>query len=122
MEQEVVKLLNVLRRVARAARYAEWTRSSPDANQFCVSQYNRILARLGEIEPAIKPLFAPLSENASPEVIRMAARELLAYFEVDDSSCVSIPAIPPVPPLLHLGCGPRGRRRVRWMPFAVKCD
>ena len=119
MEQEVVKLLNVLRRVARAARYAEWTRSSADATQFCVSQYNRILARLGELEPAIKPLFAPLSDNASPEVIRMAARELLAYFEVDDSQCVSIP---PVPPVLHLRCGPRGRRRVRWMPFAVKCD
>jgi hypothetical protein len=120
MEQEVVKLLNVLRRVARAARYAEWTRSSPDATQFCVTQYNRILTRLGELEPAIKPLFAPLSENASPEVIRMAARELLAYFEVDDSQCV--PEVPRVPPVLHLRCGPRGRRGVRWMPFAVKCD
>ena len=119
MEQEVVKLLNVLRRVARAARYAEWTRSSPDATQFCVSQYNRILARLGELEPAIKPLFAPLSDNASPEVIRMAARELLAYFEVDDSQCLSVP---PVPPVFHLRCGPRRARRVRWMPFAVKCD
>jgi hypothetical protein len=122
MEQEVVKLLNVLRRVARAARYAEWTRSSPDATQFCVAQYNRILARLGELEPAMKPLFAPLSDNASPEVIRMAARELHAYFEVDDARFAEIPPIPPVPPVFHFRCGPRRKRRVRWVPFAVKCD
>ena len=121
MEQEVVKLLNVLRRVARAARYAEWTRSSPDATQFCVAQYNRILARLSELEPAIKPLFTPLSENASPEVIRMAARELHAYFEVDDARFEEIPHVPPVPHVFQFRCGPR-RRRVRWMPFAVKCD
>lgn len=84
MEQETVKLLNVLRRIVRAARYAEFTRSGPDATQFCVAQYNRILARLTELEPAVKPLFAPLSDSASAEVIRMAARELLAYFEADE--------------------------------------
>lgn len=120
MEQETVKLLNVLRRIARAARYAEWTRSSPDATQFCVAQYNRILARLGELEPAVKPLFAPLSESASAEVIRMAARELIAYFEVEDEK-LFVPPIPPVPPLLNFRCGPRGRR-VAWAPFAIKCD
>lgn len=126
MEQEVTKLLNVLRRIARAARYAEWTRSGPDATQFCAAQYNRVLARLGELEPAIKPLFTPLSESASAEVIRMAARELHAYFEVDDETLFEqvppIPPIPPVPPLVHFRCGPgRRRRRVAWAPFFVKC-
>ena len=119
MEQETVKLLNVLRRIARAARYAEWTRSSPDATQFCVAQYNRVLARLSELEPAVKPLFAPLSDSASPEVIRLAARELLAYFEVDERVFAEVP---PLPPMLHLRCGPRRRTKVRWAPFPLKCD
>ena len=120
MEQETVKLLNVLRRIARAARYAEWARSDPDSTQFCAAQYNRVLARLGELEPAIKPLFAPLSEAASAAVIRMAARELIAYFEVDEEPLLA--PIPPVPPMVHFRCGPRGRRRRgTWAPFLVKC-
>lgn len=118
MEQETVKLLNVLRRIVRAARYAEWTRSGPDATQFCVAQYNRVLARLSELEPAVKPLFTPLGDSASPEVIRMAARELLAYFEVDDAQ---VPAVPSVPPPLYFRCGPRRRRRGVWVPFTAKC-
>ncbi len=117
MEPEIVKLLNVLRLTARAARYAEWARSVTDASQFCVLQYNRILARLGELEPAIKPLFPPLPETASSEVLRMAVRELIAWFEVDQPAVPSIPEIPPIP----FACGPR-RRRVRWMPMAMKCD
>lgn len=120
MEQEIVKLLNVLRLTARAARYAEWTKSAADATQFCVVQYNRILARLGELEPAIKPLFSPLNDNASADVIRMAARELIAYFEADEAY---VSPIPEIQPLLRMGCGSRRRRpRVRWMPFPVKCD
>ncbi len=84
MEQETVKLLNVLRRIARAASYAAWTKPGPEASQFCIAQYNRVLARLIELEPGIKHLFTPLSDSASPEVIRIAARELLAYFEADE--------------------------------------
>ena len=117
MEQEIVKLLNVLRLTARAARYAEWTRSAPDATQFCIVQYNRILARLSELEPGIKPLFTPLNESASPQVIRMAARELIAYFELDEPSVTPVADIRPH----RFGCGPR-RGRVRWMPFAMRCD
>jgi hypothetical protein len=116
MEKETVKLLNVLRRIARAAGYAAWTRAGADATQFCVSQYNRILARLSELEPAIKPLFAPLPESASPEVIRIAARELLAYFEADEPDYVTW-----APRGFRGSCGPR-RARVRWAPFSVACD
>ena len=119
MEQEIVKLLNVLRLTARAARYAEWTRSGSDATQFCVAQYNRILARLSELEPAIKPLFMPLEETVSAQVIRMAARELIAYFEVDEREYV--PDVPDTPPSIRFGCGPRPGR-VRWMPFSMRCD
>ena len=112
MEQETVKLLNVLRRIARAAGYDAWTKAKPDATQFCVAQYNRVLARLSELEPAIKPLFTPLSDSASPEVTKMAARELLAYFEADE---------PEFGRCFYFGCGPR-RARVKCVPISVSCD
>jgi hypothetical protein len=115
MEKETVKLLNVLRRIARAAGYAGWTKAGPDATQFCVAQYNRVLARLSELEPATKPLFTPLSEATSPEVTRMAARELLAYFEADE------PEFP-----FARGFYFRGRRsrrgRGRCVPISVTCE
>ena len=84
MEKETVKLLNVLRRIARTAGYTAWVKSEPDAVRFCVSQYNKVLARLTELEPSLTPLFTPLAEDASAEVTRIAARELLAYFEADE--------------------------------------
>ena len=80
-DREVVKLTNVLHRIARAANYAAWSNAGPDAAKFCASQYNKVLARLEEIEPAVRPLFAPLPETASPHLIRLAAGELAAYFE-----------------------------------------
>jgi hypothetical protein len=123
MEQEISKLLSVLRRIARATRYIEWTKPGPDATQFCVAQYNRILSRLTEIEPAVGPLFTPLADNTSPEVIRMACRDLYAYFELEDeTSFIPIPPVPPLPPIMNFGCRPRSRKRWRWAPFPVKCD
>jgi hypothetical protein len=116
MEQETVKLLNVLRRIARAAGYAAWTKPGPDATQFCVAQYNRVLARLTELEPAIKPLFTSLNETASPEVVRIAAKELLAYFEVDEPEFVH-----GFGHGFHFDCRPR-RRRIRCTPISVTCE
>src|SRR5262249_8085780 len=107
MEQETVKLLNVLRRIARAAGYAAWTRPGTDATQFCVRQSNRFLARLSELEPAIKPLFTPLSDSASPEVVRLAARELIAYFEPDEPEFEFGHGFRA---RYHRGCGSRGSR------------
>lgn len=115
MEQETVKLLNVLRRIARAAGYAAWTKAGPDATQFCVAQYNRVLARLSELEPSVKPLFTPLTDSASAEVIRIAARELLAYFEIDEPAVLR-----GVEKAYFIGRA-RGRRRVRCIPIPVKC-
>ena len=116
MEQETVKLLNVLRRIARAAGYAAWTKAGPDATQFCVAQYNRVLARLAELEPSVKPLFTPLSDSASAEVIRIAARELLAYFEVDEPETIRDFARG-----FYFGRG-RRRKRVKCIPIKIACD
>jgi hypothetical protein len=116
MEKETVKLLNVLRRIARAAGYAAWTKAGPDATQFCVAQYNRVLARLTELEPSVKPLFTPLSESASAVVIRIAARELLAYFETDEPEYLR-----GFGKAFYIGRG-RRRPRVRCIPIPLKCD
>jgi hypothetical protein len=116
MEKETVKLLNVLRRIARAAGYAAWTKANAEATQFCVAQYNRVLARLSELEPSIKPLFTPLSESASLEVVRIAARELLAYFEADEPEFIS-----GFGRGFRFGCEPR-KTRVRCVPITVRCD
>jgi hypothetical protein len=116
MEKETVKLLNVLRRIARAAGYAAWTKAGPEATQFCVAQYNRVLARLTELEPSVKPLFTPLNDSASAEVIRIAARELLAYFEADEPELVR-----GFGRGFYFGCGPR-KTRVKCVPITMTCD
>jgi hypothetical protein len=81
MDNEKTKVINVLQRVARAAGYTAWVKREPEAARFCVSQYNKVLSRLTEIEPDLNTLFTALPDGAAPEVVRMAARELVAYFE-----------------------------------------
>ena len=79
-ETEIRKLTNVLRRIARSAHYAAWNNTAPDAVRFCARQFNAVLTRLRELEPQVTYAFAPLSEEASPQVVRIAAHELAAYF------------------------------------------
>lgn len=108
--REIAKLTNVLRRISRAAIHAAWSRDA-DAARFCVVQYNKVLKRLSEIEPAVASLFTPLADGASPEVTRIAAHELAAYFE-DESPEIATVGIG----VSRRGCGGRrawaGRVRV----------
>ena len=111
-EQEIAKLVNVLHRVARAAVYSSWVRTETEAVRFCVAQYNKVLARLKELEPAIASLYVGLAEDASPEVLRMAAQDLAAYFE--DEAGVRKP---------HRArpyCGPRPVV-FAWSPMSRRC-
>src|SRR4030095_809023 len=86
-DREIAKLVNVLYRIARGANYVAMTgNADPQAARFCVAQYNGVLGRLTEIEPAAGQAFVPLAPEASPEVSRMAARELAAYFEDETKS------------------------------------
>jgi hypothetical protein len=105
MERETIKLINVLRRIARAAGYVAWAKSEPEAARFCVNQYNKVLARMSEREPTLRTLFTSLAEDTPPQVVRIAARELAAYFE-DEA---------PEPYVLRFGfdCGSRTHRRGR---------
>ena len=80
-EKELPKLINVLRRTSRMALQSEWTGSAQDTAQFGVEQYNRVLARLKEIDESVGRLFEPLPAGSSLTVVAMACRQLAAYFE-----------------------------------------
>jgi hypothetical protein len=80
-EKELPKLVNVLRRTSRMALQSEWTGGNEDAAAYCVDQYNRVLARLKEIDNNVGTLFEPLSSGSSLTVVAMACRQLAAYFE-----------------------------------------
>ena len=80
-EKELVKLINVLRRTGRMALQSEWTGGKEDAAAFCADQYNRVLARLKELDPGVSVVFEPLAAGSSLTVVAMACRQLAAYYE-----------------------------------------
>jgi hypothetical protein len=80
-EQEIAKLVNVLRRTSRMALQAEWTGSAADTAAFCVDQYNRVLARLKELDGSNVVIFEPLPAGSSLPVAAMACRQLAAFYE-----------------------------------------
>jgi hypothetical protein len=80
-EKELVKLINVLRRTSRMALQSEWTGGKDDAAAFCVEQYNRVLARLKELDPGVGVVFEPLATGSSLTVVAMASRQLASYYE-----------------------------------------
>jgi len=80
-EKELPKLVNVLRRTSRMALQSEWTGGTEDAAAYCVDQYNRVLARLMEIDNSVGALFEPLPSGSSLTVVAMACRQLAAYYE-----------------------------------------
>ena len=80
-EKELVKLINVLRRTSRMALQSEWTGGKEDAAAFCTEQYNRVLARLQEMDPGVGVIFQPLPAGSSLTVVAMASRQLGAYYE-----------------------------------------
>src|SRR6185312_8152342 len=80
-EKELIKLINVLRRTSRMALQSEWTGGKEDAAAFCTDQYNRVLARLKEMDPGVSVVFEPLPAGSSLTVVAMACRQLSAYYE-----------------------------------------
>ena len=80
-EKELVKLINVLRRTSRMAMQSEWTGGKEDAAAFCTEQYNRVLARLKDMDPGLSVVFEPLPAGSSLTVVAMASRQLAAYYE-----------------------------------------
>ncbi len=80
-EKELAKLINVLRRTARMALQSEWTGGGQEAALYCAEQYNRVLARLKEIDAKVAAVFEPLPATSSLAVVAIACRQLAAYYE-----------------------------------------
>ena len=80
-QKELFKLINVLRRTWRMAMQSEWTGGKEDAAAYCTEQYNRVLARLKEMDPGLGTIFEPLPAGSSLTVVAMASRQLGAYYE-----------------------------------------
>jgi hypothetical protein len=80
-EQELKKLINVLHRTARTAARVQWMNAGENEARFAAAQFNRILARLGELDPNVKTVFAPLPEDSTLTTVAMACRQVVSYFE-----------------------------------------
>ena len=80
-KKEIAKLVNVLRRTARMAQQAGWTGTGNEAATFSVQQYNRVLARLTELDSDTATIFEPLPSETSLTVVALACRQLAAYYE-----------------------------------------
>lgn len=85
-----------LRRAGRLLREIE--RRSGDAAgsavQHSVTQYNRVLQRLEELDAIPAGLFLPLAEDAAPGELGAAAAYLAAYLEDEAESGSSPGAVP----------------------------
>ncbi len=79
MEREAKRLAAVLHQIAHDAGYALLCRGEPEIVRFCIAQYNRVHARLGEHNPALTSPFGRLPDDASAGEIRIVARALVAY-------------------------------------------
>ena len=82
-DKEIQKLVNVLRRTAKMAQQAGWTDESGESNNgasFNIDQYNKVLARLIELEPNVEPVFSPLKKDAQLSVVAMACRPTSRLF------------------------------------------
>ncbi len=80
-KKEIARLVNVLRRTARMAQQAGWTGDDEEAAAFNVEQYNRVLARLIELDDGASTIFEPLPDGTSLTVVALACRQLAAYYE-----------------------------------------
>jgi len=80
-EREISKLVRVLNQIVHAEKFSSYSEKSGDISKFSATQYNRVFARLKELEPSIESLFVEVAEDANARVVRMAARELAGYFE-----------------------------------------
>lgn len=80
-EQELKKLINVLHRTARSALRIQWMHAGDNEARFAVGQFNRILARLGDLDPSVKAVFEPLPADSSLTTVAMACRQVVSYYE-----------------------------------------
>ncbi|HEY6331860.1 MAG TPA: hypothetical protein VI756_21210 [Blastocatellia bacterium] len=83
MEQvhEAARLRNVIHVTAKMAVGLTRWGADKEAVAFCVAQYNRILARLKELNPQFAPFFQAIPADSSANVAAIACRLLAGYFD-----------------------------------------
>ena len=75
-EQQITKLVNVLRRTA-GSLHGDVTEAVVGQ---AAGQYNRVLAALAKLDKGLDAVFVALPDDASEEVIVAACRQLAAYY------------------------------------------
>ncbi len=80
-EQELKKLITVLHRMTRTAARVQWMGAGEHEARFAVSQYNKLIARLAELDPNIKGVFDQLPDDSTLTIVAMAARQVVSYYE-----------------------------------------
>ena len=78
MEHELKRLAAVLHQIAHDAGCALLKPGAPDAARFCTTQYNRVHARIAEIDPDLTALFGTLPDEATAGQVRIVARAMAA--------------------------------------------
>lgn len=78
MERELRRLAALLHQIAYDAGCALLRRGHTETARFCTDQYNRIRARIAELDPELAALFGPLPEDAHAGQVRIVARALAA--------------------------------------------
>ena len=79
MEKSIKKLVYLLQQVVNDAGLALLQNEEDDARHFCIDQYNKICARLAELDSELAGRFQPLSSRASVGMVRVAARDMAAH-------------------------------------------
>jgi hypothetical protein len=80
-EQELKKLLNVLHRTARSAVRVQWMNAGESEARYAVAQFNKVLARLTELDSSLKNIFDPIPPDASLTTVAIACRQVVSYYE-----------------------------------------
>lgn len=77
--QEIRGLFQILEQTAEIAEDTILTENYKDSESRCISQFNKVLQRLNEIDAIPEGLFDPLSDNATFSEISIACNHLAAY-------------------------------------------
>lgn len=75
-EQQITKLVNVLRRTAASVQGDV----SEEVTKQAIGQYNRVLSALSDLDEAAKAIFIPLEDDTGAEAVAASCYQLAAYF------------------------------------------
>ena len=81
--QEIRRLFQMLEQTAEIAEHAVLTETFTDGESRCITQFNKVLTRLNDINAVPTGLFDPLQTDATFSEITIACHHLAAYLSED---------------------------------------